>query len=90
MNKQKRSAAGSGPAAGGNVTNGSFVSVHIVAHSPEMCQVLRDPNLSEVAKLEARPEIAGLWGDYDLFQSLRQRILLTQARTYEAPREIQP
>jgi hypothetical protein len=90
MNRWIKSAAGSGPAAGGNVTSGGFVSTHIVAHSHEVCQVLRDPDLSEVADLGARAEIAGFWGDYDLFQSLRRRMLLTQARTYEALQEIQP
>jgi hypothetical protein len=90
MNKQKRSAAGSGPAAGGNVTNGGLVPTHIVAHSHEVCQVLRDPDLFRIADLGARAEIAGLEGDYNLFQSLSRRMLLTQARAYEAPQEIQP
>ena len=90
MNKWKKSAAGSGPAADGNVTNGGFVSVHIVAHSHEVCQVLRDPDLSEVADLEARAEIAGPWGDYDPFLDLGQRMSLTRAHTYEALQEIQP
>lgn len=90
MNKPKRSAAGSGPAACGNMTNGGLVSTHIVAHSHEVCQALRDPDLSRAADLGARADVAGLWGDYDPFWSLRSRMLLTRARTYEAPQEIQP